>query len=73
MRIRHLESDRIGLEAQLQDLSLSRHAIAKELEARSQAYEENVSLLREAQGEVSRLKTGLAGAKEQAALTWLEM
>ena len=48
MRIFHLESDKTGLKAQLQDLSLSRHALAEELEARNRVYEENVSLLTEA-------------------------
>ena len=38
MRICHLELDKIGLEAQLQDLSLRRHAIAEELEVRNRVY-----------------------------------
>ena len=48
MKIRHLESDKIGLKEQLQDLSLSSHAIEEELEAQNWAYEEKVSLLAEA-------------------------
>ena len=64
MRICHLESDKVSLEAQFQDLSLSRHAIAEELEAKIRTCEENASLLREARDEVLRLKAGLAGAEE---------
>ena len=73
MKICHLESDKTGLEAQLQDLSLSRHAITEELEARNRAYKENISLLMEAQGEVSHLKAGLACAEERVAHTQLEI
>ena len=64
MRIRHLESDKASLEAQFQDLSLSLHAIAEELEAQCRTCEENASLLGEAREEVLRLKAGLAGAEE---------
>ena len=44
-----------------------------QLETKNQAYEENVSLLMEAKGEVSHLKAGLACVEEQVAHTQLEI
>ena len=66
MIIRHLESDKTNLQAQLQDLSLSCHAVEEELEAQNWVYGEKASLLAEAQGEVLHLKDSLAYAEERA-------
>lgn len=72
MIIHHLESDKVSLQSQLQDLSISRqvteddaHKWKKELEARNRPYEEKVSSLAEAQWEVSSLKGDLASVEER--------
>ena len=73
MSICHLELDKISLQAQFQDLSISSQAIKdnahkwkEELEARNRGYEKKLSSLVEVQGKVSRLKSDLVCAKEWA-------